>query len=152
MTKGFYHVPVPKTEPIKNYLPGSNERKELKSMLAELRSKEVYLPMYIGGKEVNTANKIAIRPPHDVKHTLGYYTQGDEYHVTQAIDAALDARKAWADLVWNHRASIFLKAADLLAGPYRAKINAATMLGQSKNVYQAEIDSACELIDFIGLG
>jgi len=108
--------------------------------------------MYIGGKEIKTSNRIEIRPPHDIQHLLGYYYQGDESHVIQAIDAALKAHEAWSSLEWNQRASIFLKAAELLAGPYRMKIIAATMLGQSKNVYQAEIDAACELIDFYRFG
>src|SRR5690606_29294822 len=102
-----------------------------------------------GGKEVKSDNKIAISPPHDHKHTLGFYYKSDKSHVTQAIDAALAAKPQWESLSWEHRASIFLKAAELIAGPYRAKLNAATMLGQSKNAFQAEIDSACEIIDFL---
>ena len=152
MTKGFFNVPVAKNEPVKSYSPGSPERKELKAMIATMRSKVVELPMFIGGKEVKSAHKIEIHPPHDIKHLLGYFYQGDESHVNQAIDAALQARSAWSELGWQHRAAIFLKAADLLAGPYRAKINAATMLGQSKNAYQAEIDAACELADFYRYG
>jgi 1-pyrroline-5-carboxylate dehydrogenase len=108
--------------------------------------------MYIGGKEVLSEKKVRIFPPHEIKHTLGYYYQGNGEHVQMAIDAALLSRKSWADMSWHHRAAIFLKAADLLAGPYRAKINAATMLGQSKNAYQAEIDAACELADFFRFG
>ena len=152
MTKGFYHVPTPKNEPVKSYMPDSSERKELKSAIAEMRSKVVELPMYIGGKAVKSASKIEIRPPHDHGHLLGYFYQGDELNVSQAIEAALAARTAWSELGWQHRAAIFLKAADLLAGPYRARINAATMLGQSKNAYQAEIDAACELADFYRFG
>ena len=152
MPKGFYNVPIPVNEPVKSYMPGSYERKELKLMLEELRSKVVELPMYIGGKEVMSSKKIEIHPPHDLNHLLGYFYQGDESHVRLAIDAALQARPSWANLSWQHRAAIFLKAADLLAGPYRAKINAATMLGQSKNAYQAEIDAACELADFYRYG
>ena len=152
MTKGFFNVPVAKNEPIKSYNPGSAERKELKAMIATMRTNVVELPMYIGGKEVKSARKIEIRPPHDLNHLLGYFFQGDESHVAQAIDAALEARTAWTELGWQHRAAIFLKAADLLAGPYRAKINAATMLGQSKNAYQSEIDAACELADFYRYG
>jgi 1-pyrroline-5-carboxylate dehydrogenase len=152
MSKGFFNVPIPKNEPVKSYLPGSSERKELKSMITELRSKVIELPMYIGGKEITSSRKIEIHPPHDLKHLLGYFYQGDESHVNQAIDAALAAKSAWADLGWQHRAAIFLKAADLLAGPYRARLNAATMLGQSKNAYQAEIDAACELADFYRYG
>ena len=148
MPKGFFNVPVAKNEPVLSYAPGTKERAELKKQIAEFRSMEMDIPMFIGGKEVRTSKKVVINPPHDIKHVLGYYYQGDESHVKQAIDAALSAREKWANLSWEHRASIFLKAADLLAGPYRQKINAATMLGQSKSPYQAEIDSACELADF----
>lgn len=149
MNKGFFNVPSPENEPVKSYAPGSPERKELKNKLAELKKYEVDIPMYIGGKEVRSGKTAELRPPHEHKHILGYYHKGDKTHVKQAIDAALAAKPQWEDLSWEHRASIFLKAADLLAGPYRAKINAATMLGQSKNAYQAEIDAACELIDFL---
>ncbi len=152
MPKGIFNVPVAKNEPILNYAPGSSERAELKAKIEEMRSQEVELPMIIGGNEVFTDRKIRMFPPHDIKHTLGYYNQGDASHVEMAIDAALDAREKWASLSWQHRASIFLKAADLLTGPYRAKINAATMLGQSKNAFQAEIDAACELADFFRFG
>ncbi|SFF56948.1 L-glutamate gamma-semialdehyde dehydrogenase [Sunxiuqinia elliptica] len=152
MPKGFFNVPVAKNEPVKSYAPGSPERASLKAKLAELRSKEVELPMIIGGKEVTTDRRIRIAPPHEIKHTLGHYYQGDESHVQMAIDSALDAREQWAAMGWQHRASIFLKAADLLAGPYRDKINAATMLGQSKNAFQAEIDAACEMADFFRFG
>ncbi|WP_372947887.1 L-glutamate gamma-semialdehyde dehydrogenase [Mariniphaga sp.] len=152
MPKGIFNVPVAKNEPVLSYAPGSPERIEVKKMLEELRSKEVELPMVIGGKDVFTDRKIRMVPPHEISHTLGYYNQGDASHVEMAIDAALEAREKWANLSWQHRASIFLKAADLLAGPYRAKINAASMLGQSKNVFQAEIDAACELADFYRFG
>jgi 1-pyrroline-5-carboxylate dehydrogenase len=152
MPKGFFNVPTAKNEPIKAYAPGSAERTELKAMIDELRSKELELPMIIGGKEVTTNRRIRISPPHDFNHTLGYYYQGDTSHVQMAIDAAMMAREQWNSMAWQHRASIFLKAADLVAGPYRAKINAATMLGQSKNAYQAEIDAACELADFFRFG
>ncbi len=148
MSKGFFHIPDRGNEPIKTYLPGSPERAEIKSMIAKLRSKVIDLPMFIGGNTITTPNKIEIRPPHDLNHLLGYYYQGNKSHVELAINSALKAREAWSSMEWQHRASIFLKAADLLAGPYRAKINAATMLGQSKNIYQAEIDAACELVDF----
>ena len=148
MSKGMYQVPVAVNEPILNYAPGSKEKKELKAMLAELKSKVLDIPMFIGGKEVRTEDKREIRPPHEHKHLLGYYYQGGKEHMEMAIDAALAARKNWQALPWYHRASIFLKAADLIAGPYRAKINASSMLGQSKNVYQAEIDAACEMADF----
>ena len=152
MPKGIFNVPVAKNEPVLSYAPGTIERAELKAMLTELRSKEVELPMVIGGKEVFTDRKIRMFPPHEISRTLGYYNQGDSSHVEMAIDAALEAKEKWANLSWQHRASIFLKAADLLTGPYRAKINAATMLGQSKNAFQAEIDAACELADFFRFG
>lgn len=149
MLKGFFNVPVPVNEPILNYAPGSRERDGLQKALGEARSVELDIAMFIGGREVRTDKKVAIRPPHDHQHRLGVYSQGDKSHVEQAIAAALNAKSAWENLAWEHRAAIFLKAADLLAGPYRYKINAATMLGQSKNAYQAEIDAACELIDFL---
>jgi len=149
MPKGIYKVPVAVNEPIKSYASGSPERKELQAMLKELRSKELDIPMYIGNKEVRSENKTRLAPPHDHKHTLGHFHKSDKTHVEQAIKAALDAKEKWANLSWEHRASIFLKAAELIAGPYRAKLNAATMLGQSKNAFQAEIDSACEIIDFL---
>lgn len=149
MPKGIYKVPVAYNEPIKSYAAGSAERKELQAMLKELRSKEIEIPMYIGGKEVKGETKTRLAPPHDHQHTLGYFYKSDKTHVTQAIEAALAAKEKWQNLSWEHRASIFLKAAELIAGPYRAKLNAATMLGQSKNAFQAEIDSACEIIDFL---
>ena len=149
MPKGIYKVPVPHNEPIKSYAASSPERKELQAMLKELRSKELDIPMYIGSQEVRSGNKIRLAPPHDHQHTLGYFHKSDKTHVQQAIDTALAAKEQWANLSWEHRASIFLKAADLIAGPYRSKLNAATMLGQSKNAFQAEIDSACEIIDFL---
>lgn len=152
MPKGIFNVPVAKNEPVLSYAPGTPERIEVKRMIEELRSKEIDLPMVIGGKDIFTDRKVRMFPPHEINHTLGYYNQGDASHVEMAIDAALEAREKWANLSWQHRASIFLKAADLLAGPYRAKINAATMLGQSKNIYQAEIDAACELADFYRFG
>ncbi len=149
MPKGTYQVPTPINEPVLNYAPGSSERAALKNALAQARTQELDIPMYIGSEELRTDNIISIRPPHDHQHLLGHFHEGDASHVTLAINAALGAKKAWADMSWEHRASIFLKAADLIAGPYRAKLNAATMLGQSKNAYQAEIDSACEFIDFL---
>jgi 1-pyrroline-5-carboxylate dehydrogenase len=149
MPKGFFHVPTPKNEPVYTYAPGTKERAALKKALDQARSQELDIPMYIGGEEVRSGNKKRLAPPHDHQHTLGYYHMGDKLHVEQAINAALAAKSLWAELGWEHRASIFLKAADLLAGPYRYTINAATMLGQSKSPYQAEIDSACELIDFL---
>jgi 1-pyrroline-5-carboxylate dehydrogenase len=149
MSNGFFNVPYPKNEPVLTYAPGTKERQLLKKALEEARSKQLDIPMYIGGEEVRTGKKVKLSPPHDHQHTLGYFHEGDRGHVEQAITAALNAKELWANLSWEHRASIFLKAADLLAGPYRYIINAATMLGQSKSAYQAEIDSACELIDFL---
>ena len=149
MSNGLYKVPYPINEPVKNYEPGSPERIELKKALEEARSQTVDIPQYIGGETIYTDKKHKVSPPHDHQHVLGYFHEGDASHVTMAIDAALGAREKWATLLWEQRASIFLKAADLIAGPYRARLNAATMLGQSKNAYQAEIDSACEFIDFL---
>src|ERR1700746_3094161 len=148
MPKGIYTVPVPVNEPIKSYAAGSPERIATQAMLKELRSKELDIPMYIGGKEVRSNEKIRLSPPHDHKHTLGHFHKSTKEHVKQAIDAALEAKPKWEALAWEHRASIFLKAAELIAGPYRAKLNAATMLGQSKSVYQAEIDSAFAISAF----
>ncbi len=149
MLKGFFNVPTPVNEPILGYAPGSKERELLKAALADARAQQIEIPMYIGGKEVHTDHKGTATPPHDHKHVLGQYSIGNKTHVQQAIDAALAAKADWENLAWEHRAAIFLKAADLVAGPYRYKLNAATMLGQSKNAYQAEIDAACELIDFL---
>lgn len=149
MATGFFSVPTPKNEPVLSYAPGSKERAALQQALREARSQVLDIPMYIGSDEVRTGKKKAISPPHDHQHVLGYFHEGDKGHVEQAINAALGAKDLWANLSWENRASIFLKAADLLAGPYRFKMNAATMLGQSKNPFQAEIDSACELIDFL---
>jgi 1-pyrroline-5-carboxylate dehydrogenase len=149
MLKGFFNVPTPVNEPILGYAPGSKERELLKAAIAEGRSKTIDIPMYIGGKEVFTDEKGQVSPPHDHQHLLATYSKGTKKHVEQAIDAALAAKADWENLAWEQRAAIFLKAADLLAGPYRYKINAATMLGQSKNAFQAEIDAACEFIDFL---
>jgi 1-pyrroline-5-carboxylate dehydrogenase len=149
MNNAFFKVPSPINEPVLNYAAGSAEKIALKKAIAEARSKVIEVPMYIGSELIHTDTKIKLSPPHDHQHLLGYASEGDASHVHKAIDAALAARENWANLSWEHRASIFLKAADLLAGPYRAKINAATMLGQSKNAYQAEIDAACEFIDFL---
>jgi 1-pyrroline-5-carboxylate dehydrogenase len=149
MSNGFFKVPVPRNETVFSYAPGTKERTLLKEAIKEARGHELDIPMYIGAEEVRSGNKKRLAPPHDHKHTLGYFHQGDKSHITQAIDAAMAAKELWGNLSWENRASIFLKAADLLAGPYRYKINAATMLGQSKSPYQAEIDSACELIDFL---
>ena len=149
MANGFFKVPFPKNEPVLNYTPGSPERAALHKELAEARDRVLDIPMYIGGEEIRSGNTVALSPPHDHAHILGHFHEGDRGHVEQAVEAALSARELWGNLDWQHRAAVFLKAADLLAGPYRWEINAATMLGQSKNAYQAEIDSACELIDFL---
>ena len=148
MSNAFYHVPVPKNEPVLSYAPGSAERKALQAKYDELIAKQLDIPMYIGGQEVRTADRVAMHPPHAHAHVLGHYSRGDASHVQAAIDAALGARAKWAAMPWEQRAAIFLKAADLLAGPYRARMNAATMLAQSKNAFQAEIDAVCELADF----
>src|SRR6188768_2246806 len=149
MSLGYFNYPMPVNEPVLNYAPGSAERKRLKEVLVELKKEQIDVPMYIGSKEVRTNKKGTLHPPHEIAHTLGTYSEGDERHVKQAIDAALAAKESWANLSWENRANIFLKAADLLATKYRPYINGTTMLGQSKNAYQAEIDSACELIDFL---
>lgn len=149
MPKGTYYIPTPSNEPVLSYAPGSAERAALKKALKEARAEERDIPMYIGGEEVRTGNKVKMSPPHDHKHVLGYFHEGDASHVELAVRSALGAKEAWANMAWEQRASIFLKAADLLAGPYRARINAATMLAQSKSPFQAEIDAACEFIDFL---
>ncbi|MEM1219958.1 MAG: L-glutamate gamma-semialdehyde dehydrogenase [Bacteroidota bacterium] len=148
MSNAFFNVPVAKNEPVLSYAPGSAERTALQAALKELKSTETAVPMYIGGEHVFADNKVSIHPPHEHAHNLGYYTKGGEEMVQKAVDAALEARKTWSLMPWQDRAAIFLKAADLLAGPYRAKMNAATMLCQSKNAYQAEIDAVAELCDF----
>lgn len=149
MNLGYFAYPLPQNEPALNYAPGSPERDLLKKTLKDLKKEQADVPMYIGGKEIRTENKIEIRPPHELSHLLGHFHEGDASHVHQAIQAALNAREAWAALAWEERANIFLKAADLIATKYRYHMNGTTMLGQSKNAYQAEIDSACELIDFL---
>ena len=149
MPKGIYDVPAVTNEPIFSYAPGSPERAELQATIKEMRSKEIDVPMYIGGEEVRTGKMFTMTPPHDHKHVLGQYHLGEKKHIQMAIDAALAAKPAWEAMAWEHRASIFLKAAELISGPYRQQLNAATMLGQSKNAFQAEIDSACEIADFL---
>ncbi|WP_295653586.1 L-glutamate gamma-semialdehyde dehydrogenase [uncultured Mucilaginibacter sp.] len=149
MLKGFFDVPKPVNEPVLNYGPRSLERAALKAALAEGRATVTDIPMYIGDKEVKTGKKLEVRPPHDHQHLLATFREGDTSHVHAAIDAALAAKADWEAMPWEQRAAIFLKAAELLSGPYRYKMNAATMLGQSKNAYQAEIDAACEFIDFL---
>lgn len=149
MSLGYFDYPLPANEPVLSYAPGSAERKALKAALTELKQREEDVPMYIGGEEVRTGKKVAMHPPHEIKHTLGYYHAGDQSHVEKAIEAALKAKASWESMSWENRAAIFLKAADLIATKYRAKMNAATMLAQSKTAFQAEIDSACEFIDFL---
>lgn len=150
MANGNFQVPYPVNEPVKSYAPGSPERKEVLETYQNLYNQAgLDVPMFIGGKEIRTSKKVPMSPPHDHKHVLGHFNYGDASHVNSAIEAALSARAGWAGLPWHERAAVFLKAADLIAGPYRAKINAATMLAQSKNIYQAEIDAACEFIDFL---
>src|SRR5690554_7695 len=148
MPKGVYRLPEIKNEPVLSYAPGTRERETLKKTLAELNKGGLDIPMIIDGKEVRTNNTKEIRPPHNHKHLLGVYHQGDKSNVEMAIAAALKAKPAWEAMNWESRAAIFLKAADLIAGPYRARFNAVTMIGQSKNAHQAEIDAVCELVDF----
>ena len=150
MSNAFYNVPVAINEPVKSYAPGSPEKIALIEKYQEMYTQEpIDVPMYIGSKEVRTQAKKALTSPQDHKKVLGYFNLGDAKHVEDAINAALEARIKWSNMPWEQRAAIFLKAADLLAGPFRYKMNAATMLGQSKNVFQAEIDASCELIDFL---
>jgi 1-pyrroline-5-carboxylate dehydrogenase len=149
MNLGYFSYPLPINEPVLTYAPGTAERKALKAALKELKSEEADIPMYIGGEQVKTGKKVAIHPPHETSHTLGYFHAGDESHVQQAIAAALAAKEKWAAMSWENRANIFIRAADLLSTKYRMYINGTTMLGQSKNAFQAEIDAACELIDFL---
>ena len=149
MQYGDFYYPTPINEPVLNYAPGSAEKIALKQSLHQLKNEVADIPMYIGGEEIRTENKVGIHPPHEHAHLLGYFNKGNAGHVTAAIDAALKAKDNWANLSWENRANIFLKAADLLATKYRAGIVATTMLGQSKNPYQGEIDAACELIDFL---
>ena len=149
MQKAFFQVPSPKNEVVLSYAPGSPERVELKKTLARMSAEQIDIPMFIGGEEVRTADKHPLSPPHDHKRIIGHYSRGGASHVQHAIDAALAAKADWENTSWEHRASIFLKAADLLAGPYRARMNAATMLAQSKNIFQAEIDAVAEFVDFL---
>ncbi|MEK0423282.1 MAG: L-glutamate gamma-semialdehyde dehydrogenase [Bacteroidota bacterium] len=149
MQFGYFNYPSPANEPVLNYAPGSPEKIALKKALASLKKKTLDIPMYINGKAIRTGKKISIHPPHENKHVLGYFHMGNKQHVQQAINAGLKVRTEWSNMSWESRAHIFLKAADLLATKYRFEMNASTMLGQSKNAYQAEIDAACELIDFL---
>ncbi len=149
MDLGYFSYPIPVNEPVHSYGPGTAERKALKKTIAELKAQKMDIPMYIGGQEVRTGQTQAIHPPHERKTVVAHFHLGDETHVHQAIDAALAARQAWADMSWENRANIFLRAADLISTKYRYHMNGTTMLGQSKNAFQAEIDAACELIDFL---
>ena len=148
MARGFFNVPIAVNEPVKGYAPGSTEREELLATYKKMYASNIDIPMHINGKEVRTGNTKNVTPPHDHKHVVGQYHTADKSHINEAIETALAARQAWSSISWTERASIFLKAAELLAGPYRAKMNASTMIAQSKNVHQAEIEAACEMIDF----
>ena len=149
MARGFFNVPKAINEPVKTYAPGSPEKAELLAMYKTMFNSNIDVPMHINGKEVRTGKTKNITPPHDHKHVVGQYHTAEKKHVDEAISTALAAREAWSSVSWEERATIFLKAAELLAGPYRVRMNAATMIGQSKNVHQAEIDAACETIDFL---
>lgn len=149
MGKGFFKVPVAKNEPVKSYAKGSKEREEVLAKYKEMYDSQVEVPLYIGSEEIKTGDTGTMHPPHEHKHTLGLYHKATKEHIQKAIDSAIEARVEWSQMPWEQRAGIFLRAAELIAGPYRAKINAATMLGQSKNIHQAEIDAACETIDFL---
>lgn len=149
MGKGFFNVPVAVNEPVKSYAPGSPEREAVLNTYKDMFNSKIDIPLYINGSDVKTGNTKTLSAPHDHQHIVGSYHLADKSHVESAISTALEARTAWAELPWEQRAGIFLKAAELIAGPYRAKINAATMIAQSKNIHQAEIDAACELIDFL---
>jgi len=149
MSTGFYQVPTPVNEPIYAYAPGTPEREALQSTLTALQSQQVEVPLYIGGEQIKTDVKKNLNPPHNHRHVLGHYYEGDASHVEQAINAALGAKYAWENMAWEQRASIFLKAAELIAGKYRYQMNAATMLAQSKTAHQSEIDAVCEIVDFL---
>jgi len=149
MSNAYFDVPLATNEPVRTYAPGTPDRTAVEEAYSSMLQAHMEIPMYIGDKKVTTDHKKSIRPPHELKTEIGSYSRGDASHVSDAIDAALSAKKDWANLPWEDRAAIFLRAADLLAGPFRARMNAATMLAQSKNVYQAEIDAVCELCDFL---
>jgi 1-pyrroline-5-carboxylate dehydrogenase len=149
MSNSYFYVPQPTNEPVLSYAPGTAERRQLQAELKRMAANPVEVPLVIGGCDVKTGDTAVMRAPHNHSLKLGSYHKAGSEEVGQAIEAALSARPAWANLTWEHRISIFLRAAELLAGPWRATINAATMLGQSKTAYQAEIDAACELIDFL---
>jgi 1-pyrroline-5-carboxylate dehydrogenase len=149
MLKGFFNVPKPVNEPVKSYSKDSIERKQVIEMYQKMWNSPIEVPLYIGNQTIQTGNTKTMHPPHDHQHLVGTYHLAEKKHVDLAIQEALNAKENWENLPWEHRASIFLKAAELIAGPYRAKINAATMIAQSKTIHQAEIDAACELIDFL---
>ncbi|MFC4218544.1 L-glutamate gamma-semialdehyde dehydrogenase [Flagellimonas marina] len=149
MGKGFFQVPTAYNEPVKSYAPGTPEREEVLNQYNAYYNGQVEVPLYIGSKEIKTGNTKPMSPPHEHKHVVGQYQLAEKKHVEEAISSCLGAREAWANLTWEQRAAVFMKAAELIAGPYRAKINAATMMAQSKTIHQAEIDAACELIDFL---
>ncbi|MDT0556980.1 L-glutamate gamma-semialdehyde dehydrogenase [Patiriisocius hiemis] len=149
MGKGFFEVPIAVNEPILSYAPGSSERERVLKTYKEMYNETIEVPLYINGKDIKTGNTASMNPPHDHQHNLGVYHKADKSHIEEAISSSIEARKKWSKMPWEQRAGIFLRAAELIAGPYRAKINAATMLAQSKTIHQAEIDSACELIDFL---
>jgi len=149
MGKGFFNVPIAVNEPVRAYAPGCKYREAISKTYKDMYNGTLEVPMYINGKDVKTGNTKPMSPPHDHKHIVGHYHLAEKSHVEDAISTALKARTDWAEMPWEHRAGIFLKAAELIAGPYRAKINAATMMAQSKTIHQAEIDAACEFIDFL---
>ncbi|HEY4617603.1 MAG TPA: L-glutamate gamma-semialdehyde dehydrogenase [Flavobacterium sp.] len=149
MLKGFFHVPKAVNEPVKGYAPNSPEKAAVQAAYTKMWNSKIDVPLYIGSEEIRTGNTKNMSAPHDHKHIVGTYHLAEKSHVEKAIANALESRTAWANMAWEQRAAIFLKAAELIAGPYRARINAATMIGQSKNIHQAEIDASCELIDFL---
>ncbi len=149
MGKGFFEVPIAVNEPVKGYAPGSPERAKVAETYKQMFNSSVDVPLFINGEYVATGDTATMSPPHDHQHKLGTYHKAEKHHIETAIETALEARKKWSQMPWEQRAGIFLRAAELIAGPYRAKINAATMLAQSKTIHQAEIDAACELIDFL---
>ena len=149
MGKGFFNVPIAVNEPVKSYAPGSLERDSVLQAYKDMFNSKIDVPLYINGEHIETGNTRTMSPPHDHKHVVGTYHLAEQSHIDKAIATALEARKSWSQMPWEQRAGIFLKAAELIAGPYRAKINAATMIAQSKTIHQAEIDAACEFIDFL---
>ncbi|WP_396191628.1 L-glutamate gamma-semialdehyde dehydrogenase [Flavobacterium sp.] len=149
MPKGFFNVPKAVNEPVKSYAPNSPEKAAVLAAYKKMWNETIDVPMYIGSEQIKTGNTKTMSAPHDHKHIVGTYHLAEKSHVEQAISSALEARKKWSQMPWEHRAAIFLKAAELIAGPYRARINAATMIAQSKTIFQAEIDASCELIDFL---